>query len=108
MMSTALRLIKYRCMRAAHQRAPEGRISDSLTVHQGEWAYCPFDTRAKDHDWRATTGIPIEELRRLNAPLDAFAEAEPRPARPLAGRSAPVAPAAARSAPPPSRARRKS
>lgn len=86
-MSTALRLIKYRCMRAAHQRAPEGRISDSLTVYKGEWAYCPFDTRAKDHDWRATTGIALGELRRFNAPVDVFAEAEPE-AAPAAERPA--------------------
>jgi len=85
-----MRLIKYRCMRAAHQRAPEGRISDSLTVYQSEWAYCPFDSRAKDHDWRGTTGIPIEELRRLNPRIDVLAEAHPEPAPPR-----PVKPAAA-------------
>jgi len=96
MMSTALRLIKYRCMRAAHQRAPEGRISDSLTVHQGEWAYCPFDSHAKDHDWRATSGIPIEELRRLNPPVDVLADAHPEPA-----------PASSAKPPSPARARRK-
>ena len=57
-------LIHWRCDAAGHQEAPDGRTADTLTVHDGKWAYCPGDVAAKDHVWTATGGVQIEMLRR--------------------------------------------
>ena len=57
-------LIHWRCDAAGHQQAPDGRTADTLTVHDGKWAYCPGDVAAKDHVWTATGGVQIEMLRR--------------------------------------------
>lgn len=57
-------LIYYRCAAETHQRGVEGRTTDTLTVHEGRWSYCPFDVRAGEHDWQQTGGVQIEMLRR--------------------------------------------
>jgi len=57
-------LIHWHCDAAGHQEAPDGRTADTLTVHDGKWAYCPGDVAAKDHVWTATGGVQIEMLRR--------------------------------------------
>lgn len=67
-------LIHYRCSAPAHQQGVEARTADTLTVHEGKWAYCPKDIREKDHVWEPTGGIRIELLRRgsptINLDLD--------------------------------------
>ena len=55
-------LIHYRCSNPAHQQS-NGNTSDTLTVHEGKWAYCAFDIRAKDHQWIETGGVPLEQAR---------------------------------------------
>ena len=57
-------LIHWRCDAAGHQQAPNGRTADTLTVHDGQWAYCPRDVAASGHVWTATNGVLIEMLRR--------------------------------------------
>ena len=52
----------FRCANPAHAR-PKGERSDTLTLVEGLWAYCPFDIRAADHDWRPTGGVPLDQLR---------------------------------------------
>lgn len=56
------KLIAYECVAAGHQ--PTALHPDKLTVHEREWAFCPFDARASDHDWRATGGVALDILTR--------------------------------------------
>ena len=55
-------LVHFRCTKAAHARPPATR-SDTLTLVEGLWAYCPFDIRAGDHDWVPTGGVTMDSLR---------------------------------------------
>lgn len=55
-------LVHFRCTNLAHAR-PTGGRSDTLTLVEGLWAYCPFDVRAGDHDWQPTGGVRLAELR---------------------------------------------
>lgn len=56
-------LIRYRCAREDHQRPAEG-ISDRLTIHQGAWAYCEYNTRAPGHEWVDIGGVPYAAMAR--------------------------------------------
>ncbi|HZP97489.1 MAG TPA: hypothetical protein VFC31_14310 [Candidatus Limnocylindria bacterium] len=56
-------LIRFRCVAEDHQEP--GSRSDTLTIHQGKWAFCPHDIRAKAHRWEDTGGITLTEVRRL-------------------------------------------
>jgi hypothetical protein len=55
-------LVHFRCTNAAHARPPATR-SDTLTLVEGLWAYCPFDIRAGEHEWAPTGGVTLESLR---------------------------------------------
>jgi hypothetical protein len=55
-------LVHFRCTNPAHAR-PAAQRSDTLTLFEGLWAYCPFDIRADSHEWAPTGGVRIEELR---------------------------------------------
>lgn len=57
-------LIHFRCTNAKHQDA-RGGVSDTLTIHEGMWAYCPHDIRVKGHEWEPTGGVSMSEVRRL-------------------------------------------
>jgi hypothetical protein len=57
-------VIHFRCVAAKHQDAKAG-TSDTLTIHEGKWAYCPYDIRADGHQWEATGGISVNEVRLL-------------------------------------------
>lgn len=59
-------LVHFRCTNAAHARPGEER-SDTLTLHEGLWAYCPYNVRAGEHRWEATGGRPFEQLRQDHA-----------------------------------------
>jgi hypothetical protein len=54
-------LVHFRCTNPAHAR-PAAERSDTLTLVEGLWAYCPFDVRSGDHDWQPTGGVPVEQL----------------------------------------------
>lgn len=56
-------LVHFRCTNPAHER-PAPQRSDTLTLVEGLWAYCPFDVRAGDHQWEPTGGVPMQELRK--------------------------------------------
>ena len=60
-------LVHYRCANPKHQDGA-GSNSDTLTIHEKQWAYCPHDIRAKGHEWVATGGLPLMEVRRLSKP----------------------------------------
>ena len=66
----AAKLIAYECDAADHQ--PSVLHADKLTVHEGGWAFCPFDARADGHHWCATGGIDLEDVTR-RAGLSALA-----------------------------------
>ena len=53
-------LVHFRCVNPDH--AAHGRPSDTLTLVEGLWAYCPMDVRADGHDWRPTGGVTMEAL----------------------------------------------
>ena len=55
-------LVHFRCTNPEHERPTEQR-SDTLTLVEGLWAYCPFDIRIGDHDWSPTGGVTMAELR---------------------------------------------
>lgn len=55
-------LVHFRCAAASHQ-ALRGRESDTLTIHEGKWAYCPHDIRAKGHQWTETGGQTLSHVR---------------------------------------------
>lgn len=55
-------LIHYRCSNPKHQQANNNK-SDTLTIHEGKWAYCPHDIRVKGHEWTETGGVSIELVR---------------------------------------------
>jgi hypothetical protein len=54
-------LVHFRCTNPAHAR-PTAQRSDTLTLVEGLWAYCPFDVRAGDHEWAPTGGVTMAEL----------------------------------------------
>ena len=43
-------LIRYRCTNPDHQR-PTKSLSDTMTIHERSWAFCPHDVRVTDHLW---------------------------------------------------------
>lgn len=55
-------LVHFRCTNPAHAR-PESQRGDTLTLFEGLWAYCPYDVRARDHQWEPTGGVTMESLR---------------------------------------------
>lgn len=57
-------LVHFRCVSAKHQEA-RGSASDTLTIHDGKWAFCPYDIRVKGHEWEPTGGLPLDAVRRL-------------------------------------------
>lgn len=55
-------LVHFRCTAAAHQRSA-GKPSDTLTLVDGLWAYCPLDVRVAGHLWEPTGGVTLASLR---------------------------------------------
>ena len=43
-------LIRYQCENPRHQRRTK-TLSDTMTIHERSWAYCPYDVRVTDHLW---------------------------------------------------------
>ena len=74
----AARLIAFECIADGHR--PSLVPPDKLTIHEGAWAFCPFDARADGHRWRATGGIDLEQITR-HAGLSAVPTATPQAVR---------------------------
>lgn len=55
-------LISYECVAPEHQ--PSLLFPDKLTIHQGSWAFCAFDSHADGHQWRETGGAQFADLLR--------------------------------------------
>lgn len=53
--------VAYQCASLAHREAEGG--PDKLTVHDGQWAFCPYDARADGHEWTPTGGLTLPMLR---------------------------------------------
>ncbi len=58
--------VAYQCETPSH-RVREGGGPDKLTVHQGQWAFCPFDAKADGHRWVPTGGLTLSMLRHTAA-----------------------------------------
>lgn len=59
-------MVAYRCAAPSHQVSDGG--PDKLTVHEGEWAFCPYDARRDGHEWVTTGGLPLSALTHAAAP----------------------------------------
>jgi hypothetical protein len=66
-------LVHFRCTNPAHDRPPIKR-SDTLTLVEGLWAYCPFDIRAGDHEWVPTGGVTMDSLRTGSGGAELFGQ----------------------------------
>jgi len=53
--------VVFTCVTPAHQ-AGEG-APDKLTIHEGKWAFCPFDARAESHEWKPNGGLTLSMLQ---------------------------------------------
>jgi hypothetical protein len=49
------------CVRPQHRASVAG--DRTLTVHDGEWAYCP-DGADGEHDWKAIVPVSLDDLLR--------------------------------------------
>jgi hypothetical protein len=56
--------IHFYCTSSEHRRRARTERVDTLTVHDGRWAYCPFDVRSDGHAWSETGGLPLVEIER--------------------------------------------
>ena len=53
--------VAFECQARAH-RLGEGGGPDKLTVHEGKWAFCPFDAKTGGHEWAPSGGMPLSML----------------------------------------------
>jgi hypothetical protein len=53
--------VAFQCAAPTHQAGEAG--PDKLTVHEGQWAFCPFDAKAEGHVWKPTGGLTLSMLR---------------------------------------------
>lgn len=54
-------LIRYICVRRGHLATTS---EYTLTIHNGEWAFCHDPGERPNHKWVATDGLTLEQLRR--------------------------------------------
>jgi hypothetical protein len=71
-----MKLVKFVCVAKAHAA---GRSDSALTIHEGQWAFCPSGAAEKGHEWRPSEGLPIADAMRF-VPREAPPAAVP-PAR---------------------------
>ena len=57
--SPAEALIGFRCSRRDHAA---GSARSTLTIHDGQWAFCAHEGPTWDHTWVATGGVRLREL----------------------------------------------
>ena len=56
--------VRFVCTAQAHM-SQSPKLVDHLTIHEQQWAYCPYDARASEHEWRATGGASIGEIEQM-------------------------------------------
>ncbi len=49
--------IAYECVAPSHQAGRS--CEDRLTIHERQWAFCPYCAQAEGHEWKATGGRPL-------------------------------------------------
>ncbi len=57
-------LIRYRCDNPEHQRSTK-TLSDTMTIHERSWAFCPYNVRVEGHAWtldNPTAPVLLREL----------------------------------------------
>lgn len=60
-METASARVGFICMAPAHLDK-NGPLVDHLTIHETDWAYCPFNVRTDGHEWKPTGGVTMGDL----------------------------------------------
>lgn len=68
------KLITYECVAKGHE--PSLLHPDKLTIHEGEWAFCPFDARSDGHQWQKTGGENLESVTSRLGPTNLAAGKE--------------------------------
>ena len=60
------KLVEFCCVAPGHWKEP-GAVerTDTLTITQGGWAFCPLNALGDGHEWAATGGIAADQLRRM-------------------------------------------
>jgi hypothetical protein len=57
-----VKLVEYECVAPEHQTG--AAHPDKLTIHERQWAFCPYDTHADGHVWKRVGDDELEELQR--------------------------------------------
>ena len=65
-------LITLVCREPGHQGEP-GEVSNSITVVDREWCYCPAG-ESDGHMWERVEGTTVEALKRTPGPSEARAQ----------------------------------
>ena len=55
-------LVGFECVAPEHQ--PGTGRPDKLTIHERQWAFCPYDTHADGHVWKQVGDDDVEDLQR--------------------------------------------
>jgi len=57
--SPAEALVAFRCARRDHGNAS---ARSTLTIHEGQWAFCTHEGPTWEHTWVATGGVRLRDL----------------------------------------------
>jgi hypothetical protein len=60
-------IVGYLCTRKAHLSFAQ---TFTITIHNGEWAFCHDADPVGSHRWMATGGIPLADVRRSTLAWD--------------------------------------
>ena len=60
-------LVRYYCVSPEHLERSDD-LTDKLTVHDGQWAFCPLNTRLGGHDWRPRGSLSPAVLAARSGP----------------------------------------
>jgi hypothetical protein len=58
-------LVRFKCDRPDHAKRSERY---TLTIHDGQWAFCGHEGPTSDHKWRPIAGAKLDALLELRRP----------------------------------------
>lgn len=58
-------LVRFTCARPDHAKRSERY---TLTIHEGQWAFCGHEGPTSDHKWRPSGGAKLDALLELRRP----------------------------------------
>ena len=67
-----MKLVKFVCAAKAHA---VGHSDAALTIHDGEWAFCPAGADETGHQWVPSDGLPLADAMRFTPRTQAPATA---------------------------------